>query len=1133
MTTSVLCELLMKNSQEPAYLIDVIQRDNYFQRSVNIDLDKNLIDAINNFYCPISYEQVLVKMIETIEQSRQSAFTWTGAYGSGKSTLALFLNALVSSKSNIHEIATTKLSDTYRGKITGFFNPQFGWQIINIVGRAINAETLLKQAFKIDESASTEQLFEKLTQLSRKKRLIIFIDEMGKLLEAANRQQTAEDVYFLQQLAEFVSRSQGTIILVGILHQSITAYAHHARRSFNEWQKIQGRFNDLVITLSVDEQLHLISQVLEIESDELLAIKDGKNFHQVVAKTVTNIATERNTNSEKLTQVLRDVFPIHPLVAILLCQLSKKDFGQNQRSIFSFLMSAESFGFSYYLKNTAIENFSLYDPSQFWDYIDSNLASIILSTEYAKSWLLAQLAVNRYQVRENVNAVKLIKVISLVTMFANDTGLHADLELLQSATGIDSGELVSLLGELQESSLIIYSRFKRGYVFSEGSDFNLTQAIDKALLGIQQLPFEKLKQFDPIIAKRHYQSKGAFRWVEVKLLPMTSSDVKKDVTTLADYTNASLVGYFCILIPTSEEEQRQAVELAQSLADNYKNFAFAVLKDYATIIDLLRDSLALHDILDNDARLINDTLARQETEARLIETEDKINLSLQISLNQSEWFNQRFDKNPALLNIFKLSSLASDIADEIVKESIDCNNELVNRNAPSPSAKGASRELIKHMIEHGKEENLGIEKFPPERAIYESILRNNGIHRSDDGENYYFGRPKETSSFYALWEYTDEFLKQKAGQLVTADVLYAEWQKPPFGIKAGLCDILYIAYVLSRYNDLANYIEGEYKTQLQYLLAEYLLKDPKDVGIREVSRLKATQPWIFILRQKIQQEFCTIFPDGIEAEPLPIAQAIIRFFDNLHPWVHRTNQLSSSAKQLKAILKTSDDPNKLLFDDLPKFFNSSDTDEVKAETIILALKEMHRKYPELVDELNRRLFVNFRIIQNTDENIIIDVTQFETINNRANLIWHKSGDNNLEPFIARLRNYRGGLEQAEGLISLLAEHKPPKMWIDQDIQKALQRLSDLSYSFLEAEINSDIPMDEDRYQASVILKRPSQSPKVENLPIERKTQVTPESAVLIKEAVKFINESEKFKKLDNLNKVAAIAELFRELATQS
>ena len=193
---------------------------------------------------------------------------------------------------------------------------------------------------------------------------------------------------------------------------------------------------------------------------------------------------------------------------------------------------------------------------------------------------------------------------------------------------------------------------------------------------------------------------------------------------------------------------------------------------------------------------------------------------------------------------------------------------------------------------------------------------------------------------------------------------------------------------------------------------------------------------------------------------------------------------------------------------------------------------MHDKYPDLVSELNRRLLVNFRVIQDSDKDIIINASQFETVNNRANLIWQKSGDTSLEAFIARLRTYRGGLTEAEGLISLLVGNKIPKSWIDADIQKALQRLSDLSFNFLEAEINSDIPNLNDRFQASVILKVPSKTPEAIPVTIDRKAQITPENAKLIRDIVKSIREEEKFKKLDINDKVATISELFKELATE-
>src|SRR5690606_40866840 len=63
----------------------------------------------------------------------------------------------------------------------------------------------------------------------------------------------------------------------------------------------------------------------------------------------------------------------------------------------------------------------------------------------------------------------------------------------------------------------------------------------------------------------------------------------------------------------------------------------------------------------------------------------------------------------ALPILFKLSALASTIADNQVTQNFICNNELVNRNKPSPSAKGAIRELLKRMIERSEEPSLGIE----------------------------------------------------------------------------------------------------------------------------------------------------------------------------------------------------------------------------------------------------------------------------------------------------------------------------------------------------------------------------------------------------------------------------------------
>lgn len=1127
---------MTKNSPvEMKYLSEVIKQNDYFQRSVNISLDHGLISAIEGFYCPISYEQVLSRMADLLLQTGQSAFTWTGSYGSGKSSLALFLQALVSSDDELSQLARSKISPDNRAHITRFFdNQKSNWHIINLVGQTISPEQLFKEALFNGADVTAQDIFDALSsKIEGGNKLIIFLDEMGKALEAANRSDQGEDIFFLQQLAEFVNRSRGKIIFIGILHQSFIAYARQAKKqAYNEWQKIQGRFVDCAITLSFDEQLYLISQVIEIDYQDKSFSDSKPVFEQIITTLVNNIAQNRRTDSTKLSQILQAVFPLHPLVAILLCQLSKKEFGQNQRSIFSFLMSAEPYGFNHYLKQTSLEQFSIYTPDMFWDYIDDNLGNMILASEHAKLWLLAQMAVARYHARNDVLAIRLIKIISLLSLFSGDTGVHGDIALLSTSLEINSKKAHSALMELEASGIIFYSKFKQAYVLNEGSDFNLSKAIEERLSEIVNIPFEQLKQFDPIIAKRHYQSTGSLRWAEIKLIALNNTDIKAILDELAHSVNTSCVGYLCVLLPTNEDEFDIARNKLSAFAQCYPNLLITLVDKYADIIDLLKDSLALKEILRTDRHLINDALARQETETRLRDTEDKIYNYLQNLLSKSIWHHQSF-ATPKALNGFLLSSIVSDIAENQVPQAIVCNNELVNRNTPSPNAKGAIRELVKRMVENSKEPILGIDKYPPERAIYESILKNNGIHRSDDGVNFYFSPPDKSSSLYPVWKSTDDFIKEKQGALITADDIYQLWQSSPFGIKAGLCDILYIAYVISRRNDLANYIEGEYKPSLQYLLVEYLLKSPKSVGIREVASLKNQQPWIYQLRQKLQTEFCSFITSPIDNEPLPIAQALISVFDKLPSWLQRTNELESNTKQLRNILKQSNDPNKLLFDDLPRFFDVQDNDESKADKIINALKEMHQKYPDLVNLINKQLFINLKLARRNDNINPSDGNLFDIVNNRANAIWKKTGDLTLEPFITRLRNYRGTPSEAEGLISILANNKPAKNWIDQDIHKALQQLNTLSFNFLEAEINASTSVSDNRYKISVILKSPNDIHDFEiqsSDSIKRNAHVVPQNLEIIDQVAQQMASLKVFKNLDSNDKVATLAKLFEQLA---
>lgn len=1057
------------NTEKPPYLIDLIERKEYFQRSININYDNNDSEAIENFYCPMSYEQVIIKMIHHMEQSGQAAFTWTGPYGSGKSSLAIFLQALISSDKKITKIAAAKLSKKNEAAITNYFNAKdYQWEVLNLIGQAQAPEKLFKEALSLADDASADDILNALSDCSNNgQRLLIFIDELGKVFDGAAKSNRPDDIYFLQQLAEFANRSQGNILLIGVLHQSFMAYARQATaKTHNEWQKIQGRFVDCAVTLSVDEQIHLISQVIKIKDERLEQYQHSPIVLDQINAVVENISFSRKTDIEKLTELLTDVFPLHPLVAILLCQLSKKNFGQNQRSIFSFLMSAEPNGFGYYLRNNTLTPFSLFTPTQFWDYLDSNLNSTIQASEYGKQWLLSQMAVSRYEELNDETAVTLIKMISLISIFADDTGIHASRSLLQALLAVDSEQIDALLQSLESASIIFYRKFNQAYSLSEGSDFNLSDAVRIQLKDLESLPFAELEQFDPIVAKAHYQLTGSLRWMEVKLLPV-ADNTEKLLQKIQDDVNASLVGCYCLLIPKNDSEVVSALATCQKVAtsNEFGNIVIAVLDSHASIIDMLKDKIALSNILKNDERLLNDKIARQETEGRLVETEDALNRLLDKSLNESKWYNKHLEETGSQLNRFKLSALASTIADKHVSENFICNNELINRSKPSPSAKGAIRELLKRMIENSDEENLGIDKYPPEKGIYESVLLKNGLHKADPDNNFSICRPDDTR-LQSIWVRADEVIAASEGKLVTAAQIYQAWSECPYGVKSGLHEVLYIAYILSRHSDLANYINDEYKPTVQYILAEYLIKAPEAVGIREVSFLEGTQSWIHVLRDELQEKFSSRFKSVIEDAPLPIAQALVSVFYSMHPWIQRTNKLEPKTKQLRNILKQANDPNRLLFDDLPKFFNANDDDVQKVKKIIDSLKELDAAYPDLVQDINDKL-LNYLMIKPSTINPYIE------INERAAALFGLSGDYLLDSFIARLVKYDGSMNDSESLISLLAGNKPAKKWIDQDIIKALQQIAAYCFQFLEAEVNSNIEVSGDRRKVSVITKSPN------------------------------------------------------------
>ena len=204
-----------------------------FLRSVRIDTDFGREDALSGYVCQGTAKALLESMATQIKDTRQRAFTWTGPYGGGKSSLALMLCSLVGPSPTLRKKAKSILNVPSDSPINAAFSSkEGGWLVLPLVGKrssvtdelrnvlASHSNNLIKRKSK-DHSDVIGELVS--IAEAHPQGVLLVIDELGKFLESAALE--GDDVYFFQELAEAASRTNGRLVVVGILHQAFDAYA--------------------------------------------------------------------------------------------------------------------------------------------------------------------------------------------------------------------------------------------------------------------------------------------------------------------------------------------------------------------------------------------------------------------------------------------------------------------------------------------------------------------------------------------------------------------------------------------------------------------------------------------------------------------------------------------------------------------------------------------------------------------------------------------------------------------------------------------------------------------------------------------------------------------------------------------
>ncbi|WP_145925490.1 hypothetical protein [Dehalogenimonas formicexedens] len=811
-------------------------------------------------------------------------------------------------------------------------------------------------------------LFEALAGLAKtrdhSRGLIIIIDELGKLLEHAALNPEKNDINVLQELAEAASRCQDNPLwFITILHQQFSQYASRlGRRQQKEWSKVQQRFFDVPCSLDGLDALQLTAAAMNgNRSDE---IRNNRHICDIARACSSFAPRGSETDFENLCVAC---YPLHPIVVLLLPTLFRR-FGQNERSLFSFLSADEPFSLITWLQNQTFEpdNPPFLRLPEIYDYCFHTLIGGAPSLQVTRAWSETEDTLARLGNSTEVELATL-KSIAILNLVGDSSRLPASYEVLELALvskAFKAEGLRNALNAFETRRLVVYRRFRSSYRLYEGSDVDIGERLTTAY---QSIPTRSLSLFvakelcpaQSVVARRHSFVKGMTRIFSV--IPTGQLDLEKALK-LKDSADGHVI---CCLVET--DEQHMATESHLKTVTHEASIVI-IAKETDQLIDAARDVAALNWVKHNTPGLSGDRVARQELGERQLEASIAF---------RSEW-NRLFTTPNRHAVVFwrgerqniisgkALAELVSRAADAIYPYAPTIQNELINRRSLSTATAAARRNLIEAMMVHSREERLGLSGHPPERSIYESVLKQSEIHRKNSSDEWEFGRPShKDKGLQKAWDHVVDASSSDSLRPKPLDSLFTELCDPPFGVADGFVPVLFYACFHANSTTMALYETDHFIPDLTPPVMERLIRNPKNFSI--VSFKVSGE------RAAVVERFSRGF--GVGNHLLPVVRSLYARMATLNHYTEITQALPRPAIVARDVIMRAKSPERLLFVELPVALdcipfemqpsnNNQDNIENFFNALNSAFKSLITCYPALIERIKGSIFKVFDISNN-------------------------------------------------------------------------------------------------------------------------------------------------------------------------
>ncbi|WP_018128604.1 hypothetical protein [Balneola vulgaris] len=1043
-----------------------------FSPSINIqrDSDKNFEYVVTPNSIDI-YKQI-VSNFETAIHS----FSIIGSYGTGKSSFLVAFKRNLRGDQNIFE------------PLNGELTKADAFEFDMLVGRH---ESLVKDMavhFGLSENASDKEILAEVKKREEKYKKdgvfwFIIIDEFGKYLEYAAKNNPETELYFIQQLSEFANEENKNLFIINTLHQAFDSYAFGLdQQQRKEWDKVKGRLKELTFNEPVEQLLFIASEHLK---------NNSKPVSKKILKSLVTTISEAQVfplKSRLDEELAKSLYPLDPISASTLT-LALQTYGQNERSLFSFLHSDDERG----INNFDTNNGKLFGVGEVYDYLIYNHHAFLTSkyNPHYIQWNALKNAIERVETISTFDDrshdyVMVVKVIGLLNIFAasgaklDHSFLQNYLSIVSSIIGVDQ-----LLDDLEKKKIIRFRSFKNQYILFDGTDYDieleLQNASQKVELVKDVVPYVKQHfSFPYIPAKEAFYKTGTPRFFEFII---SEKPINERVEQPLD-------GILNLVFGATEKK----VKLLSK--ENSNAVFYGVFKSVEKIqleifeihkIDYLLELIESDKVAEKELRALRNS--------HITNLDQLILNSIYSSSKEIKWIYKGNEIEIADQRSF--NSQLSKIIEDVYNKAPTYKNELINKNRVSPAVYRPRKELLRMLLDNRYEPYLGFDQdsFPAEKTIYLSLLHHTGLHEERNGIWDYYA-PQKESELFPLWQICEEFFESTKSGRKSLSELITELKNPPIGLKHGLIEIWIPIYTLIKSSDCALYHEGAYVPELTYDVINLVFRNPKLFEIKafEIDNKKRE---LFTKYRTFQN-----LPNEVQFSNQVFVETIRPFlltYNDLNEYGRKTDKISPEARRLRDAIKTATDPEKAFFESFPQALGYNNLDQLKSKKAISdfidildsKISEIENSFSDLIDRIEAHLLhvLELKSGLSFEEYVTSIKKRFEDIKDFRLADYQKK-------LLNRLLSKLNDREKWISAIGLAVIDKPIAKLKDDEEEKLFynltERLEELDSLVEISKIKVDSGSEEAFHIELIPLGR---TPIKQNLKISKKTIVENESKV--------------------------------------